>query len=112
MGTRRERRSCPLAILGWFIWFALAAPANGGWVLLTLYLLYLGFELIQVAAVLYFSNDLRRDAPICMVFFLAPLYQMLLLAIRLIAIWGETFGRWSFRDNYVPAKVRQATWKW
>ncbi|MBI3410861.1 MAG: glycosyltransferase family 2 protein [Planctomycetes bacterium] len=103
---------CPLAILGWFIWFFIAGPDNGGWILLTLYLLYLVFEIIQVASLLYFSNNLRRDVPICMVFFLVPLYQMLLLVIRLVAIWGETVGRWSFLDNYVPAKVRKATWKW
>lgn len=41
-----------------------------------------------------------------------PFYQFLLLAVRLVAKVQELFWRPSFQDNYVPLKVRQATWHW
>jgi hypothetical protein len=81
-------------------------------VLLTLYLCYTVFELIQVLAILFYSNAFWRDAVVCAVFFLMPFYQLLMLVVRLVATTEETFLRKSFQDNYVPPKVRNATWHW
>jgi poly-beta-1,6-N-acetyl-D-glucosamine synthase len=63
-------------------------------------------------ATLYYTNAPAKDLLICLVFFLIPLYQILQLAVRLVATTEEIFWRPSFKDNYVPLKVRQATWHW
>ena len=47
-----------------------------------------------------------------LVFFLMPLYQCALMIVRLIATTEEILFRTSFTDNYVPEKVRKATWHW
>jgi poly-beta-1,6-N-acetyl-D-glucosamine synthase len=103
---------CLYGIAVWIVWFCWDLPADWWKVLLTLYLCYLVYEVIQVFAVLYFSPSLGYDALICCVFFLAPLYQLLQLAVRLVATTEEVFLRKSFQDNYVPAKVRSVTWHW
>ena len=103
---------CMYGIWVWVLWFFCRLPEDWWQILLTLYLCYLTFELLQIAATLYFSNAPRRDLVICMVFFLIPLYQVLQLAVRLVATTEEIFWRKSFQDNYVPLKVRRATWHW
>jgi cellulose synthase/poly-beta-1,6-N-acetylglucosamine synthase-like glycosyltransferase len=103
---------CAYSILAWSIFFALRLPENGWMVLWTLYCCYLTFELLQVLSILYYTNDFRRDLAVVCVFFLAPLYGLLNLVVRIICTAEEVFLRKSFQDNYVPAKVRQATWHW
>jgi cellulose synthase/poly-beta-1,6-N-acetylglucosamine synthase-like glycosyltransferase len=103
---------CMYGIWVWFICFLLNPPADWWQILFTLYLCYLAFELIQVAVDLVYSNAPGRDALISTVFFLVPFYQLLLLVVRLIATTEEIFLRKSYEDNYVPAKVRESTWRW
>ena len=103
---------CTYAIWIWAVWFALRPPEDWWQILLALYLCYLVFELLQVVATVYYSNNLKQDLVICMVFFLMPLYQILQLGVRLIATTEEVFLRKSFQDNYVPLKVRRTTWHW
>lgn len=102
---------CTYAILAWVIWFCFFQ--SSWWqVLVTLYLCYLVFEVIQVLATAYYSTNPRRDLLVCAVFPLVPFYQMFQLPIRLLATTEEILFRKSFRDNYVPRKVREATWHW
>jgi hypothetical protein len=96
----------------WALWFVCRLPEDWWKILVTLYLCYLVFELLQIVATLYYTNSPKRDLLICMVFFLMPLYQVLQLAVRLVATTEEIFVRKSFEDNYVPIKVRRATWHW
>ncbi|MCI0456751.1 MAG: glycosyltransferase [Gemmataceae bacterium] len=103
---------CMYGIWAWIAWFCLTLPPDGWQMLLAVYLCYLVFEMIQVLAILYYSTALARDAVICGVFFLLPFYQLVLLTVRLVATTEEIFLRKSFADNYVPAKVRTATWHW
>jgi poly-beta-1,6-N-acetyl-D-glucosamine synthase len=103
---------CLANIWVWIAWFAWQGRPDSGHVLLTLYLCYLGFEVIQVLAILYYTTEPARDALICSVFWLAPLYQVLMLVVRLWATLEEIFFRGSFKDNFVPLKVRRATWHW
>src|SRR5262249_48558079 len=103
---------CMYGIWAWAVWFFWQLPTDWWQVLLTLYLCYLCFELIQVAANFYYSNAPGRDAVISLVFFLVPFYQIFLLAVRLVATTEEIFLRKSFQDNYVPQHVREATWQW
>jgi biofilm PGA synthesis N-glycosyltransferase PgaC len=101
-----------VGIWAWLIWFLVFLPADWGMILLTLYLGYLLFEMIQVLTVFYFSLSLKRDILVCAVLPLVPFYQLFLFLIRSLALVEETFFRKSFDQDYVPARVRQATWRW
>jgi cellulose synthase/poly-beta-1,6-N-acetylglucosamine synthase-like glycosyltransferase len=103
---------CLYGILAWAIWFCFYLPADWWQLLVTLYIGYLGFELIQLVVNYYYSNDPARDAVIGLVFLLIPFYQLLLLTVRLMATTEEIIWRKSYEDNYVPAHVREATWRW
>lgn len=100
------------AIWGWIAWFCWKQPADGEKILVTLYLCYLMFEVVQVLTVALYSTDLRRDVMVCLVFPLMPFYQLFLLLVRLIATTDELFLRRSFDDDFSPARVREATWRW
>jgi cellulose synthase/poly-beta-1,6-N-acetylglucosamine synthase-like glycosyltransferase len=103
---------CLYGIAAWAVCFCYQLPHNWWQILLTLYLCYLTFEVIQVFANLTFSNAPMHDLAISVVFFLVPLYQMLLLVVRLWATTAELLWRESYEDNYVPERVRRATWRW
>ena len=103
---------CMAGIVAWLAWFCLRPVPHRGQLLLTLYVCYLVFEVIQVLAALYYSNDVRRDALTCLVFPLMPFYQLFLLAVRLVATLEELFLRKSFQDTFAPARTQLATWQW
>lgn len=104
---------CVVAIWAYAAWFAITVPvAVWSKMLLTLYLGYVGFELTQVLSVLFYSRDLRRDLAICAIFPLAPGYQLLLFLVRSRALIEETCFRRSYELNHIPARVREATWRW
>jgi cellulose synthase/poly-beta-1,6-N-acetylglucosamine synthase-like glycosyltransferase len=103
---------CTYAICAWFVWFFVTWPDDWWKILLVLYLCYLTFEIIQILAGLYYTNAPWRDMMIYAVFFLVPAYQLTLLVVRLVATTEEIFLRKSFQDNYVPQRVRDATWHW
>jgi cellulose synthase/poly-beta-1,6-N-acetylglucosamine synthase-like glycosyltransferase len=103
---------CTYLIWAWAVAFALDPPPDAPQVLLTLYLCYLAFEVIQVLAILYYTDALRPNLWVLAVFPFAPLYQCLLLAVRLFANTRELLWKRSYEDNYVPLKVREVTWHW
>jgi cellulose synthase/poly-beta-1,6-N-acetylglucosamine synthase-like glycosyltransferase len=103
---------CTYVIWAWFVLFCISPPPDAAQVLVTLYLCYLAFEVIQVVTILYYTGDVRKHLWVLGVFPFVPLYQVFLLAARLVATTQELFWRSSFNDNYVPLKVRQATWRW
>jgi hypothetical protein len=103
---------CMYGIWAWLVWFLWRQPEGSGQILLTLYLCYLVFEIIQIFAALYYTNHLRRDLLICAVFPLVPFYQFVLLAVRLVATTEEIFLRKSYSENFTPERVRNATWHW
>src|SRR5437868_14483934 len=93
---------CVYGILAWVIWVAFN-PIDDLWpLLLSMYLCYVVFEFIQVVSVFLYSTALGRDALICALFPLVPLYNFVLLGVRLVATTEEIFWRKSFEDNYVP----------
>ena len=87
-------------------------PTHLHYVLMTLYAWAMAFEIIQITTVMYYSENRLRDLKICLVFPLAPFYQLFLMMERIIANTRELFFRTSFKDNFVPIHVRNATWKW
>jgi cellulose synthase/poly-beta-1,6-N-acetylglucosamine synthase-like glycosyltransferase len=103
---------CMYGICAWVVWFLWQRPEGWGYVLLSLYLCYLVFEIIQIFSALYYTNHLARDLLICAVFPLAPIYQLTLLAVRLVATTEEIFWRTSYAETFTPDRIRNATWHW
>ncbi len=81
-------------------------------ILVATYFAYLGVHAAQTAVVMYYSNSRLRDALICSILPLVPVYQFYRKVVRLVSVTEELFFRKSFEDNYVPPKVREATWHW
>jgi hypothetical protein len=43
---------------------------------------------------------------------LTPIYQTFLRCARTCSILEEIFLRYSYKDNFYPQHVRDATWHW
>lgn len=76
------------------------------------YLAYVAMGVVQSLIVLFYSQSLGRDSLICAVFPLSPVYQFFLRVARTVALTGELFLRQSYTDDYVPPRVRAATFRW
>lgn len=101
-----------LGIWLWFVWLVVTLPPTLPFILLTLFVVYLIFELVQAPVALYYSLDRLRDAQVLVVLPLVPFYQLLMFFIRSLTIVEEVFWRKSFDLNHVPERVRNATWHW
>lgn len=99
-------------ILIYGAWITINFPRNVPMVLLTFYACSLGLEVIHILSLLYYSRDRLRHLWICAVFPLSPVYQLFLIANRIVAYTKELIWRTSFADNFVPQHVRDRTWKW
>jgi cellulose synthase/poly-beta-1,6-N-acetylglucosamine synthase-like glycosyltransferase len=93
-------------------WLLCTFPSHLPFILLTNYVIYVVLELIQFLVVLYYSLNRRRDFRIGMIFPLLPFYYLYLRAATITAVTEEFLFRRSFRDNFVPERVRNATWHW
>ena len=76
------------------------------------YFVYMAMEVMQLAIILYYSNDRKRDFLIGLAFPLMPFYYVLMRVVTLFAVTEELLTRRSFRDNFVPKHVREVTWHW
>jgi cellulose synthase/poly-beta-1,6-N-acetylglucosamine synthase-like glycosyltransferase len=103
---------CMYGILAWVIWFICTRPEDGGWILLAMYLCYVVFEFVQVLVAFYYTRHLARDLLICAVFPFTPIYQLILLLVRLVATTEEIFLRKSYSESFTPDRIRHATWHW
>jgi len=104
---------CLFGIWGWFFWlFLFNRPADTAMLLLTTFIAYQVFELMQLLAVPFYSIAPCRDLRICCIMPLMPVYQLFLFVVRTVAIIQETFWRKCSEHNYVPRHVRDATWPW
>lgn len=101
----------PYLLLAYLGWILFVAP-HPGLTLATLYATYVAFEFVRVLAVLYYSDDKTRDAIPLASFPLAPIYSAFLKTVQWYSLIEEILLRTSNEENYVPAKVRQATWHW
>jgi poly-beta-1,6-N-acetyl-D-glucosamine synthase len=103
---------CSYAFVAYVLWYCFDPPADIGYIVVGLYFCAVLFELLQVATLMFYSIAPARDALICAVFPLVPIYQLAFMFVRAIANTQELLFRSSFDDNYVPKKVREATWRW
>ena len=83
-----------------------------GYMFFTFYLMYLMIECVQIGVALFYSDNRLRDAPLALVAPLLPFYYLYLKAASAVALTEELLWRRSFRDNFVPERVRDATWHW
>jgi cellulose synthase/poly-beta-1,6-N-acetylglucosamine synthase-like glycosyltransferase len=105
--------ACVVVLWAYAAWLSVAVPAGEwGYLLLTLYAGYAALELLQVLAILYYSENPARDLPVCTAFVLAPAYQLFLFALRSWALVDEALWRRSYALDHIPAHVREATWRW
>ncbi len=103
---------CVYAFWLYGIWVVTVYPASSFRLLLLLYLCGLCLEFLQMLALLFYSDRLLKDLALSLVLPLYPLYQVFLKGVNLFALTREIFFRDSGNDNFVPLKVRNATWRW
>lgn len=94
------------------IWLCFHAHQDLWKILLTYYVIYVGFEFLQLCVTCFYSNNALRDFRLGLVTLFMPLYYGFLRAVSVVAVTEEMFTRRSFRDNFVPEHVRRATWHW
>ncbi len=94
------------------IWLMFNLQETFLFVLALNYIAYTILEIFQYAAVMYYSLDRKRDLKIGMAIPLVPIYYLFLRTATMVAVLEEMLTRRSFRDDFVPARVRNATWHW
>lgn len=75
-----------------------------------LYACSLVLELVQLLVLLMYSDRIRHDLSLSLVIPVYPLYQVFIKAVDLVALTREILFRDSCRDDFVPKRVRDATW--
>lgn len=89
---------------------AILGSARPFCLLALLYACSLILELVQLLVLLMYSDRIRNDLALSVVIPLYPLYQIFIKAVDLVALSGEILVRDSGRDDFVPERVRAATW--
>ena len=103
---------CVYAFWLYGVWIVTVYPASSLRLLALLYLCGLCLEFLQMLALLFYSDRVWKDLALSVVLPLYPLYQVFLKAVNLFALTREIFFKDSGDDNFVPLKVRNATWRW
>ncbi|MFT5302545.1 MAG: biofilm PGA synthesis N-glycosyltransferase PgaC [Mariniblastus sp.] len=79
---------------------------------LFLYAAYAVCDLIQLGFLLFYSPNKKQDMMLGLISPLMPIYYVYQKFVTLIAITEELFQRKSFQSDFVPERVRNATWHW
>jgi cellulose synthase/poly-beta-1,6-N-acetylglucosamine synthase-like glycosyltransferase len=86
------------------------------WVILYIamifYVIYAICDMAQVLMLLFYSNTRRQDLKLALITPLMPIYYIYQKIVTLIAITEELLFRKSYESNFVPERVRNATWHW
>ena len=101
-----------LSVAYWIYLFFVLDPLVIFYLVILFYLIYAVCDVFQSAMVLYYSDNKLRDLKLGLVFPLMPFYYAYQKVVTLIAITEELFLRKSFESNFVPERVRKATWHW
>ncbi|MEZ6124971.1 MAG: glycosyltransferase family 2 protein [Planctomycetaceae bacterium] len=94
------------------LWIITVYPDSSWKLLLLLYFCGICVEALQAMALLFYSDRPKHDLLLIMVLPLYPLYQVYMKAVNIFTLTREICFRESGDDNFVPVKVRQATWRW
>ena len=76
------------------------------------YVIYVLADFVQTLALLFYSKFEKQDLLLALAIPLMPFYFTFMKVVTLIAITEELLFRRSFKDNFVPKRVREATWHW
>ena len=101
-----------MSVVYWIFLYATRDPKTIAYILFTFYVLYVAADFVQCALLMYYSKVKKQDLYVSMIFPLMPIYYAFQKVVTLIAITEELLTRRSFRDNFVPERVRKATWHW
>jgi biofilm PGA synthesis N-glycosyltransferase PgaC len=93
-------------------WLVLLSSSEVGYVLLTNYVVYLLLDAVQWVVLFYYSVHRRRDLAYLPGILLSPAYSFFLRVTTIVAMAEETLWRQSWKDGYVPERVRRVTWHW
>lgn len=94
------------------VWVLTVYPSSSFNLLLLLYCCGICVEFLQMLGLLFYSDRLWHDLRLSLVLPLYPLYQVYMKTVNLITLTREILCRESGKDNFVPLKVRSATWRW
>ena len=83
-----------------------------GYLAILFYIVYVICDLFQVAMLLFYSDKKLQDLKLGLISPFMPIYYGYQKVVTLIAITEELFLRKSFESNFVPERVRKATWHW
>ena len=115
MFAERWLFSLLLPLWSWIymLWFVVSGQVQSvGNLVILFYFLYTLNDFIQYLLILNYSANRMRDMRAFPVIFVMPFYHFYQRIVTTIAIIEETFTRRSFKDNFVPKHVREATWHW
>ena len=79
---------------------------------ITFYVAYVICDLFQLVVLLYYSPNKLQDLKLGLATPVMPLYYAMQKCVTCWAITEELLHRRSFKDNFVPKRVREATWHW
>lgn len=82
------------------------------YLIMTFYIIYVVCDYIQTAFVIFYSDKKWEDVKLALGCPLMPIYYAYQKLVTMWAITEELFTRRSFRDNFVPERVRKVTWHW
>ncbi len=101
-----------LSVLYWLTLPYYCTMTSIFYLVFSFYVLYVICDVLQNLFVLYYSPNRREDLVLFAVFPLMPIYYAYQKFVTLWAITEEIFTRRSFKDNFVPERVRNVTWHW
>lgn len=94
------------------LWVLTVYPSNSLYLMMLLYCCGMCIELLQVMGLLFYSDRPKHDLKLALVLPLYPIYQVFMKSVNLFTLTREIFFRESGDDNFVPERVRNATWRW
>jgi len=100
------------AFFGYVIWILSHPDIQTAYQMVLLYFTYLVMELLQLIILLYYCEQRSRVLAIGTVAPLMPFYYLWMRFVTLWAITEELLFRRSYKDNFVPERVREVTWHW
>jgi len=104
-----------LVYLSVFYWIWLATVREMweiGYLMVLFYIIYVICDILQSIMLMFYSDNRKQDLLIAAISPLMPMYYAYQKVITLIAITEELIWRKSFDSNFVPERVRKATWHW
>lgn len=101
-----------LSVAYWIYLVAAREPWEICYLMILFYLIYAVCDVFQTLMLIYYSPNKLQDLKLAWIAPLMPMYYAYQKVVTLIAITEELFWRKSFESNFVPERVRKATWHW